>query len=747
MDVRYGASNAATASKKIEEQQKLSAVSIAPSLPSQSRLACIEPSVRLIEQAVGELPGVAALVCGMPFASLVLPGANVTWSRESGRTGATALPDHLGLDEYAMSRADFLEIADVAADDRFAARHAGPRLGYYAGAPLVAADGQVLGILSLMDLVPRRLAPHQRTAMTAIAAQAATQFAMSEELIFARAVGASAPVALYHSDMNGNLTYANPEYRRIFGLRPEQSTDDWAQGVHPDDRARMADAWAEFCRQKQPTQFEYRTVSNAGSIRYFAEQVVRADGVHGFIGTISDFTDLVAARHHLLENQTLLETVFTNLPIALLACDADGRITRHNDAAAELFQLAAPPRVPQQAPSPVPQKSPSPVQPTADGESATRDSLAGDAFDRLAAGAQIYFADGATPMIATEHPLARALRGETIRDLELVIVARGSPPRTTLSNARRLAGPDGETKGAVLVVQDVTARKLADLELERVHKQLMGASRQAGMAEIATNVLHNIGNVLNSVNVSASLLAERIGHSKPAGLARVAALLNEYSADLGEFISTDARGRTLPTYLAQLAGQLQADQRVALEELASLRGNIEHIKDTVTMQQNYAKLCGVTETVAVANLVEDALRMNTGALTRHGVAVRRDIDDVPPITVDKHKVLQILVNLVRNAKYACDDSGRPDKQLLVQVKGAGERVRIAIIDNGVGIAPENMAKLFRHGFTTREAGHGFGLHSGALTARELGGSLTARSDGPGCGAAFVLELPLVAPHT
>ena len=102
---------------------------------------------------------------------------------------------------------------------------------------------------------------------------------------------------------------------------------------------------------------------------------------------------------------------------------------------------------------------------------------------------------------------------------------------------------------------------------------------------------------------------------------------------------------------------------------------------------------------------------------------------------------------MRNAKYACDDSGRPDKQLLVQVKGAGERVRIAIIDNGVGIAPENMAKLFRHGFTTREAGHGFGLHSGALTARELGGSLTARSDGPGCGAAFVLELPLVAPHT
>ncbi len=719
----------------------MSAVSIAPRLPSESRLACIEPSVRLIEQAVNEIPGLAALVCGTPFASLVLPGAHVGWSRSLGRTRAGALPEHRALDDYAMSRAEFLEIPDVAADERFAPADAFapgdavtpddafapsngaagreavvPAVGFYAGAPLIAADGQVLGILALMDIAPRRLEPHQRTAMAALAAQAATQFAMSEELIFARAIGASAPVALYHSDMNGNLTYANPEYRRIFGLRPEQSTDDWAQGVHPDDRARMADAWAKFCREKQPTQFEYRTVPKAGTIRYFAEQVVEADGVHGFIGTISDFTDLVAARHDLLQNQTLLETVFTNLPIALIACDAAGHITRHNDAAAALFNFADQPQ-------------------------------AADSFDRLAAGARIYFADGATPLAATEHPLARALRGETIRDLELVIVGRGSAPRTTLSNARRLEGPDGQTLGAVLVVQDVTERKLADLELERVHKQLMVASRQAGMAEIATNVLHNVGNVLNSVNVSASLLAERIGHSKPAGLARVGALLTEHAADLAEFISSDARGRTLPSYLTQLAAQLQAEQRAALEELASLRGNIEHIKDTVTMQQNYAKLCGVTETVAVADLVEDALRMNTGALTRHGVAVQREIDDVPPITVDKHKVLQILVNLVRNAKYACDDSGRTDKLLTVRVNSLGDRVRIAVIDNGVGITPENMASLFRHGFTTRETGHGFGLHSGALTARELGGSLTAHSAGSGRGAAFVLELPYATPKS
>ena len=159
------------------------------------------------------------------------------------------------------------------------------------------------------------------------------------------------------------------------------------------------------------------------------------------------------------------------------------------------------------------------------------------------------------------------------------------------------------------------------------------------------------------------------------------------------------------------------------------------------MQQSYAKLCGVAETVTVAALIEDSLRMNAGALTRHGVAVCREIGDVPPITVDKHRILQILVNLIRNAKYACDESGRPEKIVTIRAESDDRAVRISVIDNGVGIHPDNLGRLFRHGFTTRKTGHGFGLHSGALAAKELGGSLTAHSDGPGCGATFILELP------
>ena len=272
--------------------------------------------------------------------------------------------------------------------------------------------------------------------------------------------------------------------------------------------------------------------------------------------------------------------------------------------------------------------------------------------------------------------------------------------------------------------------------------QLIEQSFHAGKAEVATNVLHNVGNILNSVNISAKLVAERVRHSKASGVSRIASLLLEQGLLAGQFITHDERGRRVPEYLAALGEQLVTDQRVALEEIASLQENLEHIKDTVAMQQKFAKLCGVTEVVSVADLVEDSVRLNAGAFERHGVTLRREFGDVPPITVDRHKVLQILVNLIRNAKYACDDSGRSDKVITLRIESGVPGVRIAVIDNGIGIPPENMGRIFNHGFTTRESGHGFGLHSAALAAQELDGCLRAESDGPGRGAMFVLDLPL-----
>lgn len=283
-------------------------------------------------------------------------------------------------------------------------------------------------------------------------------------------------------------------------------------------------------------------------------------------------------------------------------------------------------------------------------------------------------------------------------------------------------------------------------QLEQVHKQLLEASRKAGMAEVATGVLHNVGNVLNSVNVSATLVAESIGKSKVSGLARAVALLQEHELDLGSYLGSDPRGKLLPAYLVQLSEHLQTDQETSVKELNFLRQNIDHIKRIVAMQQTFASASGVEECVDVRELLEDCLRLNQSSLSRHGVEVIREIDEVPLIILDKHKVLQILVNLVSNARQACDDSGRIDKRLRLRLTSGDGRVRFSVTDNGIGIPAENLTRIFNHGFTTRKDGHGFGLHSGALTAKELGGSLQAQSDGIGLGATFTLVLPLTPPE-
>ena len=296
--------------------------------------------------------------------------------------------------------------------------------------------------------------------------------------------------------------------------------------------------------------------------------------------------------------------------------------------------------------------------------------------------------------------------------------------------------------GRVWNFRDVTERKRAEGKLETLHRQLLDTSRQAGMAEVATNVLHNVGNVLNTVNVSISIASDKVRKSRIANLAKATGLLQEHRNDLGGFLTRDAKGTQLPDYLIKLASHLTEEQGEILKELQLLQSNIEHIKEIVAMQQTYAKVSGMVESLPVVDLVEDAIRMNAAALGRHEVQVIREYGDAPAVSVEKNKVLQILVNLIRNAKYALDEGGQPDKRLTLRVARNGDDfVHVSVIDNGVGIPPANLTRIFEHGFTTRRGGHGFGLHSGALAAQEMGGRLTVSSDGPGQGAAFTLALP------
>jgi PAS domain S-box-containing protein len=340
----------------------------------------------------------------------------------------------------------------------------------------------------------------------------------------------------------------------------------------------------------------------------------------------------------------------------------------------------------------------------------------------------------------------KKLDSRTIRSQLEEEVALWNGERVWFELSNSLLEIPGKHPLVLSVFRDITRRKEAEEELDRMHKQLVEVSRQAGMAEVATSVLHNVGNVLNSVNVSGSVIGDKLRKSKVANLGRAVALLQRHNADLGNYLATDPKGRQLPTYLAGLAEALARENSEVLEELESLGHNIDHIKEIVMMQQSYAKVLGVVESLSPVSLVEDALRLNAGAMERHRVKVIREYAELPPILVDKHSVLQILVNLIRNAKYALDDRGHHNKEMTLRVADQGEdRVRIYVIDNGIGIARDHLTRIFEHGFTTRKEGHGFGLHNGALAARRLGGSLTAQSEGLGQGATFILELPKRAP--
>jgi len=291
--------------------------------------------------------------------------------------------------------------------------------------------------------------------------------------------------------------------------------------------------------------------------------------------------------------------------------------------------------------------------------------------------------------------------------------------------------------------REVAERKRAESELEETHRQLIQTARQAGMAEVATDVLHNVGNVLNSINVSATLVADRLRRSKISEFDRAVGIMREHSADLGTFITSDEKGKLLPGFLNMLSEHLEQERTALLQELRTLVNNVDHVKTIVAMQQSYAGVAGMVEAVSLAGLIEDALKFNLASSEKHGIKVVRHYDELPDVRVDKQKLLQILVNLITNAKDALVAAGEEGRQLTVRIlRAAEDRVRIEVTDSGIGIPSENLTRIFSHGFTTKQHGHGFGLHASANAANEMGGRLTATSDGPGRGATFSLELPL-----
>jgi len=288
----------------------------------------------------------------------------------------------------------------------------------------------------------------------------------------------------------------------------------------------------------------------------------------------------------------------------------------------------------------------------------------------------------------------------------------------------------------------IDARKRAHDRLTEAQERLMAASRQAGMAEVATGVLHNVGNVLNSVNVSAALVGDSLARFRVEQFSKAVALLNGQGDKLPQFLTDDPRGRALPGYLRDLAQAMTENQHQLQGEVKSLSKQIDHVKAIVSLQQNYAKLSNFKENLDPLEIMEDAVQINRAAFERHEIQLVREFTATPPMCADRHKTLQILINLLSNAKYAVKALNQADRRVCLRIRPSPEnKIRFEVADFGIGIPAENIDRIFTLGFTTKTGGHGFGLHSGANAAKEMGGQLFVVSEGPARGATFVLELP------
>ena len=295
---------------------------------------------------------------------------------------------------------------------------------------------------------------------------------------------------------------------------------------------------------------------------------------------------------------------------------------------------------------------------------------------------------------------------------------------------------------------EVGERKQAQQALAEVNAKIAVVSRKAGMAEVANSVLHNVGNVLNSVNVSVSLVTERLRDTPLADLPNLAGLLRENAGGLGEYLTSDPKGRQVPAFVEMLAQHWSAEHGAMAGEMTRLQGSIQHIKEIVRRQQSLSGVSGMLEEALLPNLVEEALAIHADALEKSRVHVCRDFAGSPLIQCDRVKLSQILINLVANAEESLAESAAEARMLTVHtLRRADGGVEIHVTDNGRGIAPEVRERLFTYGFTTKKTGHGFGLHASALAARDMGGDLRAESAGLERGATFIMDLPQTASAT
>ena len=684
------------------------------------------------EQSFDDLTLLASQVCGTPVAVISLLDETRQWFKAKVGTTEDGTPRDIAFCAHGIAQGGVFVVNDARTDQRFADNPlvtGHPRIRFYAGAPLLTPDGQALGMLCVTDQVPRELSAAQKTALQALSRQVVAQLELrrsqtelqvvaqlkraQEELAWKRAfleaqVNSSLDGVLV-VDAHGKKLLQNQRMTDLWQMPreiAEEITDEnwlrWVADMVKDPGPFLKKVAHLYAHPDEISQDEIELKDGTMLDRYSAPVRGKDGKYYGRIWTFRDITGRKQAEAALRESEARFAGAFEHAPIGVALVSPDGRWLKVNRALCDLVGYS-------------------------------EAGLLARTFQDIT-----HPDDLETDLENVRRMIAGEIHSYQME--KRYVHARGHLV-TVLLDVTLVRDGQGRPLYFISQIQDITQRRRAEHELARVHAQLLAASRQAGMAEFATGILHNVGNVLNSVNVASTAMAESLAKSKSANLSKVVELLREHEKDLGDFLTNDPRGRQVPVYLAHLAGQLAGEQAGALKELAQLQKNIEHIRDMVGRQQDSAKRSAGTETVNLTELVDHALGMVFGGPVRPGVEIVRRDQAAPPVRVEKTKVLQILVNLVSNARQACEASVRPRRKLTVRTAVGRGHIRIAVRDDGIGIPSENLGRIFTHGFTTKKDGHGFGLHSAAQAAGEMGGSLTVRSAGSGRGATFTLELP------
>lgn len=278
-------------------------------------------------------------------------------------------------------------------------------------------------------------------------------------------------------------------------------------------------------------------------------------------------------------------------------------------------------------------------------------------------------------------------------------------------------------------------------KLHNTKNELVEKAHKAGMADLATGVLHNIGNILNSVNISTTVLNETLKDSKIPKLLKANNLLNQHQDNLREFLLKDPRGMKLLQYYLKLNDPMDDEYKKLQAHCNRLTDKVRLMLEVIDAQQDFAKVGRISEEVQLEQIIEDTLTLQAGSIERHDLDIEKEFADTDEVNVQKSKLIHILINLFSNAKDAMAKNDISQKKITIRTHQDEESVYLFISDSGTGIDDKNINKIFNHGFTTKENGHGYGLHTCANYMTEMGGSIKATSKGSGHGATFILTFP------